>query len=141
MPEVVKSMGLKFTGRKMIRTVDQNEAFESNVIPRELSEKSTAILADDRNFLSSKEVDRIQRTFVNSSKNLRQHEDNDKYIVTVNRCQLFMDYSLGLRNHMLPQQTIENIFYCCCTLHLVTRTRKISSGKLINLLSMLFIIQ
>jgi len=116
----------------MVRAVDQREAFTNCIIPRELSEKAIAILSDERNYLSSKEVDSVQRTFVNSSKNLRQIMSVDKYNITSNRCSLFMDYSSGLRNIQLLQHELDIIIYHCCTLHIVSRTRRTLPGNYEN---------
>ena len=113
----------------MVRVANQCEAFANYIIPREMSEKALAILADERNYLSSKETDRVQRTFVNSGKNLRQTLNDDKYNITSNRCKLFMDYTSGLRNHQLLQHELETIVFYCCTLRIVTRTRIVPSGK------------
>ena len=127
----MKSLADKFTGREMMRTFNQLEAFTSQVIPREMTTKALEILADARNFLSSTELQKVRHTFVNSSKNLRQSLNDEKYSVNVNRCKIFMDSKHGDRNHLLKQHEYNDVVYQCCSLHLVTRTTISTSGKLV----------
>jgi len=114
-----------------MRTFNQLEAFTTQVIPREMTTKALEILADDRNFLSPKELQKIRHTFVNSSKNLRQVLNDEKYSVNMNRCKIFMDSKHGQRNHLLKQHEYYDVVYQCCSLHLVTRTTVTTSGALV----------
>ena len=105
------SLADKFTGRQMQRSFNQLEAFNNHVIPREMSAKAMDILADDRNYLTSIENQKIKHTFVNSSKNLRQLMNDDKYSVNANRCKIFMDSKQGLRDNIIKQNVFKEIVY------------------------------
>lgn len=129
----MKSLAEKFTGREMMRTFNQMEAFTTHIIPREMTLKALEILADNRNILSSTEIQKIRHTFVNSSKNLRQNLNDEKYSVNINRCKIFMDCKQGQRNNLLKQHEYDDVVYQCCSLHLVTRTTIPTSGELLIL--------
>lgn len=43
-------MATKFTGRPMIRSFSQSDAFTNHIIPREISHKAVEILSDKRNY-------------------------------------------------------------------------------------------
>lgn len=118
----MQSLADKFTGRQMLRSFNQIEAFNTHIIPREMSIKAIDILANDRNYLSSNEMQNTKHTFVNSSKNLRQTMNDDKYSVNANRCKMFMDSKLGLRDNLLKQNVFKEVVFQCCSLHVVTRT-------------------
>ena len=123
------SLADKFTGRQMQRSFNQLEAFNNHIIPREMTAKAMDILADDRNYLTSIENQKIKHTFVNSSKNLRQLMNDDKYSVNANRCKIFMDSKQGLRDNIIKQNVFKEIVYQCCSLHVVTRTVLMITGK------------
>ena len=118
----------------MVRSFKQSEAFLSQIIPREASSKACQIMSDKRNYLASKEFENVQHTFINSSKNLRQLIDDDKYSLNGNRCKLFMEYKNGMRNDLAAQLDYEAVLYFCTSLHVVTRTRVINQGIFILVL-------
>ena len=93
-----------------------------------MSTKAIDILADDRNYLSSSEVQNTKHTFVNSSKNLRQQMNDDRYSVNANRCKIFMDTMNGLRDNLIKQNLFNEVVYQCCSLHIVTRNLLSTSG-------------
>lgn len=128
-PELINSLGSKFTGREMTRSFNQREAFKSQIIPREVSNKATSILADKRNYMSTKEKDNIQHSLINCSKNLRQNINDDKYNVSINRCQLFMDKRNGTKKYGAGQNDFETTIYQCASLQLVLRTNTSKQSK------------
>lgn len=130
MPELVKSLANKFTGRPMVRSFWQPEAFLTQIIPSDSSTKAAGILADKRNYQAAKEFAGVQHTFLNSSKNLRQQMNDDKYNMNTNRCKLYMDYKTGIRKDLGALLDYESAVYFCCSLYVVTRTNVDNQGNL-----------
>jgi len=97
-----------------------------NVIPREMLIKASKISSSNFNYCSSKEIDSVRLSFVNSSKNLYQDTKSETFKVLGKRCQDFVDALDGNINSFI---NLEDAKYCCCTMYVVTRTRSFFMGS------------
>jgi len=91
--------------------------------------KAVQILSDNRNYFKAKEIGNVQRTLINCSKNFRQLINDDKYVVNINRCLIYMEHRDGSRNHIVQQHDFNTVIYQCSSLQLVTRTNITKRGN------------
>jgi len=82
--------------------------------------KASKVSSCNFNYCSSKEVEPVRLSFVNSSKNLYQDTKSEQFKVLGKRCQDFVDALDGNINSFI---NLEDAKYCCCTMYVVTRTR------------------
>lgn len=83
--------------------------------------KAAKIASSKFNYCLCKEVGSRRLSFVNSSKNLYQDMKIEQFKVLPGRCQSFID---SLEGNMESFDNLEEAKYCCCTMYVVTRTRK-----------------
>ena len=73
------------------------------------------------NYLTSKEINGKTITFINGSKNLYQDSKIIEHKVSRERC---MEFNDALEGNMDSFDSFESAKFTCCTMYVVTRTRK-----------------